>query len=187
MNPVCVDAAEGAMYKEPKYGAVLIDPDKATNSSLKAAWEACPYGAIVFESDAPTAAASKCTMCIDRLEKGLLPICVAACPQRALDFGKIEDLRSKYGTNTQLEGMPDPTKTAPAVVFTPIGSRKQLVPYDTQSALQLLSTSPNGTTKIFNSPSDVTSVPDGTVRRNKLMMKPTSVEELMYLTVSDND
>ena len=41
-NPVCVDAANGAMYKEPRYGAVLIDPDKAKTQGidLRAANEA---------------------------------------------------------------------------------------------------------------------------------------------------
>ena len=86
-NPVCVAAANGAMFKEPKYGAVLIDPAKATSSDLNAAWEACPYGAISFDSDAPSATAYKCDMCIDRLEMGLFPSCVLVCPQRALDFG----------------------------------------------------------------------------------------------------
>ena len=56
-NPVCVDAAGGAMYKEGKYGAVLIDPEKATDPKLRVAAAACPYGAIVFESDAPDAKA----------------------------------------------------------------------------------------------------------------------------------
>ena len=44
-NPACVEVANGAMYKEGSYGAVLIDPAQATSSSLKDAWEACPYGA----------------------------------------------------------------------------------------------------------------------------------------------
>ena len=34
-EPVCVDRANGSMYKEPKYGAVLIDPDKNTDPELR--------------------------------------------------------------------------------------------------------------------------------------------------------
>jgi anaerobic dimethyl sulfoxide reductase subunit B (iron-sulfur subunit) len=67
------------MYKEEKYGAVLIDPDKARSIDLRKANEACPYGAIQFDSDAMDATASKCTMCIDRLEQGMIPICVETC------------------------------------------------------------------------------------------------------------
>ena len=69
-NPVCVTAANGAMYKEPKYGAVLIDPSQTKNPSLKAAWEACPYGVISFDSDAPDSNAFKCNMCVDKLSSG---------------------------------------------------------------------------------------------------------------------
>ena len=185
-NPVCVDAAGGAMFKEPKYGAVLIDPDKAADPLMRAAWNACPYGAIVFDSNSPTAKASMCNMCIDRLEQDKLPICVASCQERALDFGKLSDLQAKYGTNAQLEGMPDPSTVRPAVVFKPMDPQKELVPYDAATALQLLATSPVGA-KIYNSASDVANVPAGVVKRNKLVMKPNSVEELMYYTGYDND
>src|SRR3990170_881513 len=50
-NPVCVDAANGAMFKEAKYGAVLIDPAGNPSPDLRAAANACPYGAITFRSD----------------------------------------------------------------------------------------------------------------------------------------
>jgi len=67
-NPPCIDASSAqGIYKEEKYGAVLIDPTKATK--LRDAAAACPYGAIVFESDASDAKASMCTMCIDRLNR----------------------------------------------------------------------------------------------------------------------
>ena len=66
-NPVCVPASKGAMFKEGNYGAVLIDPAQANSPNLRAAWEACPYGCITFDSDNQNANASKCTMCIDRL------------------------------------------------------------------------------------------------------------------------
>jgi Fe-S-cluster-containing dehydrogenase component len=98
-NPVCVDVANGAMYKEDKYGAVLIDPDKANDPNLKAAWNACPYGAITFDSDSPDSTAYKCNMCIDRLEQGKQPICVMSCPQRALDFGPLDQMTEKYGNS----------------------------------------------------------------------------------------
>lgn len=183
-NPVCVDAADGAMYKEEKYGAVLIDPDKATSANMRAAWEACPYGAIVFDSDAPNAKASNCTMCIDRLEQNLSPACVTACPMRALDFGPLEELQTKYGSNRDLEGLPSGEKTRPSVVFKPTDTKKQYVSYDASKALQLLANR-DPYPAFYSTPSDVTEVPEGIVRRSTLVLKPKSTQELMEATRHD--
>ena len=37
----------------------------------------------------------KCDGCADRVAEGKSPICVEACPLRALEFGDIEELRAK--------------------------------------------------------------------------------------------
>jgi len=198
-NPVCVDAANGAMYKEDKYGAVLIDPAKATSKDLRAAQDACPYGAIQFDSDATDATASKCTMCIDRLEQGLKPVCVMSCNMRALDFDTLENLQAKYGTLRQLEDMPDPTTVKPSVVFKPNpGPVNKLVPYDPNRALQLLAKRDpqppfwepdklgmQPIPPLYNTAADVTDVPEGVIRRNKLVLKPNNVDEHMYYTQHD--
>lgn len=169
-NPVCVTAAQGAMYKEPNYGVVLVDPYQSTSPNLKAAADACPYGAIVFDSDSASSNAYKCTMCIDRLTQGIKPACVLACTGRALDFDTMANLKTKYGTNQQLSGMPAPTATNPSVVFKPQRTKTQIVPYDVPTALTLLSQ--RGTyPPLFSSSSDVTD-PTGTyVKRNTLVMK----------------
>jgi len=183
-NPVCIDASSArGIYKEEKYGAVLIDPDKATK--LRDAAAACPYGSIVFENDASDAKASKCTMCIDRLEQGLLPACVAACPTRALDFGPLETLQKKYGVNRDLEDLPSSNLTKPAVVFRPHAPKKQLVPYNVNKALQLLAER-NNLPPLYATPDDVIKIPEGLLKRNKLVLKPTSVQELHALTKDDN-
>ena len=107
-NPVCIDAAVKAgtpgLYKEPNYGAVLLDPNYATN--MRDAAAVCPYGAIVFDSDDPGAKASKCDMCIGRLQQGRMPVCVMACNLRALDFDTMSNLQSKYGKVADLRAYP---------------------------------------------------------------------------------
>jgi anaerobic dimethyl sulfoxide reductase subunit B (iron-sulfur subunit) len=184
-NPVCVDAANGAMYKEEKYGAVLIDPDKANSIDLRKAQEACPYGAIQFDSDAMDATASKCTMCIDRLEQGLKPVCAEGCMVRALDFDTLEELQKRYGTVRDMEELPDSNLAKPAVVFRLRPPRKQLVPYDASKALDLLRQRPEGLRPVFSANSDVTDIPEGLVGRSKLVMKATNVNEQLALTQHD--
>jgi anaerobic dimethyl sulfoxide reductase subunit B (iron-sulfur subunit) len=171
------------MYKEDKYGAVLIDPDKARSIDLRKANQVCPYGAIAFDSDAMDATASKCTMCIDRLEQGMLPICVQSCPYRALDFGPLADLQKKYGTLRQLEDMPDPATTSPAVVFKPHATKTNLIPYNVSRALALLAKR-DPLPPIFNSSSDVTDVPAGLVQ-DKLILKPANAAEAIRTTRND--
>lgn len=184
-NPLCVDAADGAMLKEEKYGAVLIDPEKASSPSMRRAWEACPYGAITFDSDAPLAKASMCNMCIDRLEQGLKPICVEACPQRALDFDTFENLKTKYGTNRDLPGMPSSTIVSPAVVFKPLAEKKQLVPYDANRALTLMGARQSPMPPLYTS-NTVATTTEGLVSRNRLVLKPNSTSELVKQTLNDD-
>ena len=50
---------------------------------------ACPYGAIYMDPETNTA--DKCTYCAHRIESGMMPACVVACPVEANIFGDIED------------------------------------------------------------------------------------------------
>ncbi|MGA2874956.1 MAG: 4Fe-4S dicluster domain-containing protein [Nitrososphaerales archaeon] len=184
-NPVCIPAANGAMYKEPKYGAVLIDPEQATSANLRAAWNACPYGAIAFDSDATNATASKCTMCIDRLEQSLQPVCVMSCMMRALDFGVLSALKTKYpNVTTSVNGMPAAQGVNPSIIFKQQDSRSTLVSYDPNAALTLLSVRPAGLPPVFNSATDVTTDPNGIAGRQTLNMKTNSAG-LMRATMDD--
>jgi hypothetical protein len=106
------------------------------------------------------------------------------CPVRALDFGKISDLQQKYGTSSDLDGMPSSTTTQPAVVFKPMAAKTVLVPYDANEALGLLA-SRGSLPPIYSTPSDVTDIPAGIIARDQLNMK-ASGSELMLRTTDDN-
>ena len=115
-DPSCINSCPvKAVYKEEKFGAVLIDGEKCDEGRL--CYKSCPYGAPVFANDLKKTKAQKCTLCIDRLETGLKPICVLACPNRALDFGPLKMLKARYGDNADLEYLPSSQITKPAVVF----------------------------------------------------------------------
>ena len=58
----------------------------------------------------------KCDGCLDRLEKGLQPICVESCTQRAIEFGPIDALRKKYGSQA-VAPLPPVEKTKPALAI----------------------------------------------------------------------
>ncbi len=182
-EPVCVSGCPcQAMYKEEKYGAVLIDSQQCDGCRI--CYDLCPYGAPVFENDETGVKAQKCTMCIDRLELGEQPICALACRNRALDFGPLSILMAKYGDRRNLEDMPGSRTTKPAVVFKPHARKRQLVPYDTGRALELLMRR-DPLPPVFTSAADLLEIPGGTIGRNGLVIKHKSAADLMRHTRSD--
>ncbi len=189
-NPLCVKACPNkAVRKEEKYGAVLIDPDKCRGN--RKCWLACPYGAVQFDGDEPGQKASKCNMCVDRLDQGSAPICVLSCSMRALEFGPIDELRNKYGDLKRLDGLPKDSITNPSVVFIPAeATRRQVIPWDAGKALQLWRTrQPDNVDEplpdVFQEMSDVTGAPGNIVGRNRLVLKPKNGKEMLYYTTDD--
>lgn len=126
-TPKCVESCTaGAIMKNPNNGVVIIDKTRCAGLGLCVA--ACPYNSPKRADDkqeptkpegASTAhPAQKCTFCRERLEQGKKPICVAACPVRALDCGTVEYIKSTYplATRGDAEGFP---QTAAAVATGP--------------------------------------------------------------------
>ena len=57
-------------------------------------------------------------MCVDRLEVGLKPACVAACIGNALDFGVIENIpENREQARVEIPGFPSPEITQPNIRF----------------------------------------------------------------------
>jgi anaerobic dimethyl sulfoxide reductase subunit B len=182
-EPACISSCRsGAIYKEEKYGAVIIDSDKCNGCRL--CYQSCPYGAPVFESDKKKTKAEKCNMCIDRLETDLKPICVLACPNRALDFGPLSHLRSSYGNNAELEDLPQSKATKPAVVFKCHAPKRQLVTYDAKRAMELFMRR-DPLPAVFQASDNITVVPAQMIGRDKLVIKHKTSESFMRSTRSD--
>ena len=117
-QPQCVSACPNdAISKRDRDGIVVVDRERCMpNCGL--CLEACPYKAPQFGDDGE-ALMEKCDLCLDRLADGLKPICVEACPLRALDAGPMEELERKYGAERTAFGFPDPRDTKPCIVFNP--------------------------------------------------------------------
>lgn len=115
-SPACFAAcSQGAIVKDEDTGLVYIDEEKCVNCGACA--EACPYG--IPKADAEKGVYVKCDGCKDRVARGGKPICVEACPLRALDFGDIEQLRSDFGDVAAIAPLPDSSATRPNIVITP--------------------------------------------------------------------
>jgi anaerobic dimethyl sulfoxide reductase subunit B (iron-sulfur subunit) len=181
--PSCVSMCpSGALYKEEKYGAVLVDSAKCDGCRL--CYDACPYGSLVFETDELGTKAQKCTMCIDRLDQGLKPICVLSCSCRALDFDLLSGLTIRYGDRRDLEDLPKSHITKPSVLFKPHAARRQLVIYDAEKALELMMKR-DPLPAVYTSTAEVKEIPRGMVGRGELVIKHGSVADLMYYTRND--
>lgn len=76
----------------------------------------CPYGAAFLDRN--TGYASKCDACAQRRENGQVPACVEACPMRALHFGDVEELRTRFGEEhgACLSFLPPENKTVPSLI-----------------------------------------------------------------------
>ena len=114
-DPVCLKGCPTRAYtKFSEYGAVLQDPDTCFGCGY-CTW-VCPYNAP--QLDPVKGQVSKCNMCVDRLEAGLKPACVAACLGNALDFGVVENIpENRSQADTEIPGFPRTDITHPNIRF----------------------------------------------------------------------
>ena len=61
----------------------------------------------------------KCDGCRDRVAEGKKPVCVEACPLRALDLLPIDELRKKYGSLSEVAPLKPAHLTRPALSLMP--------------------------------------------------------------------
>jgi molybdopterin-containing oxidoreductase family iron-sulfur binding subunit len=132
-NPPCTRVCPtGATFKRAD-GLVMMDWHRCIGCRYCMA--ACPYGSRSFDWSDPApyvrnanpayprrtkGVVEKCTFCAERLAVGKAPLCVEACPGRALVFGDLNDerseiralLRSRYGLRRRAE-----LGTGPAVFY----------------------------------------------------------------------
>lgn len=113
-NAICLEVCPTKAISKRSDGIVLIDTE--TCIGCKYCQWACPYGSPQF--DKKNGHMTKCTFCVDYLDQGLIPSCVAACPMRALDFGPIEDLLAKYSDQVCFP-LPSNSLTKPSLVLSP--------------------------------------------------------------------
>jgi Fe-S-cluster-containing dehydrogenase component/formate-dependent nitrite reductase membrane component NrfD len=67
----------------------IVDFDSRHCIACKSCMAGCPYDALYLDPGSATAA--KCNYCAHRIEVGLEPACVTACPERAIVAGDLDD------------------------------------------------------------------------------------------------
>ena len=90
----------------------------------------------------------------------------------------------KYGNVRELAGMPDAKRTRPSIMFKPRTKKQKIIPYDKTKALQLMSKR-GDLPPLYESVDAITEIPSGSIKRNKLVMKPRNIKEMMDATRND--
>ena len=108
-DPACTKVCPTtAMHKDAETGLVSVDADKCIGCGY--CHMACPYNAP--KVDREKGHSVKCDGCAERVAAGEKPVCVEACPARALDFGTVEEM-AKLGDRGNIAPLPEPAYTKP--------------------------------------------------------------------------
>ena len=142
-DPPCMTVCPTGATTQDENGIVHVDPELCMG--CKYCIMACPYGARQTVSGWKTyfpdaegeldpyeahakkrweerygyGVATKCDFCADRLDKGDPPICVAACPMRALDAGTFESMSSRPDVSRSIRHLPDGARTTASLLIKP--------------------------------------------------------------------
>jgi formate dehydrogenase iron-sulfur subunit len=89
-DPACVSVCTVGALQKTADGPVTYDTEKCIG--CRYCQYACPFGVPKFDWSQRLSLISKCNFCNDRLQLGLEPACVKACPTDALLFGERDQL-----------------------------------------------------------------------------------------------
>lgn len=116
-TPACVaDCPSGAMQKDDD-GTVQRDQNVCIGCGTCV--KSCPYEVPIMLEEENIS--GKCDSCKAFRDQGSNPVCVDACPMRALDFGDLDELVAQFGDDLidELSILPSPDQTKPSLLIRP--------------------------------------------------------------------
>lgn len=109
-SPACAAACPTGATWQADDGSVQHDDELCIG--CQACVNSCPFGAPDYREDEQLA--GKCDSCKPLRDRGEVPMCVAACPLRAIDFGEWDDLSAAHPDAQRWGG-----ETGPHYLFSP--------------------------------------------------------------------
>jgi anaerobic dimethyl sulfoxide reductase subunit B (iron-sulfur subunit) len=114
--PPCAKACPSGALEKRSDGVVLLHADRCIG--CRYCEMACPFGAPAY--DAAAGVMTKCHLCSPRLDRGLEPACVTACPTDALRFSeRVDQVPPPFGPAAELPGFADPSGARPSLRLAP--------------------------------------------------------------------
>ena len=116
-EPACMAGCPTAALHKADDGTVQYDADRCV--VCRNCMTVCPYGAPQHDEDANLIA--KCDACKALRDAGRNPVCVDACPMRAIEFGELYELRAAHGDDltSELPVLPSADVTHPNLLLRP--------------------------------------------------------------------
>ncbi len=101
----CLEVCPTGAIMRTEYDTVVIQADVC--NGCRDCIGACPFG--VIDINPVNNTAMKCTLCYDRLHRGMEPACAQACPTASIQFGPIAELKQRAQARLeQLKSQPRP-------------------------------------------------------------------------------
>ena len=97
-QPMCRDRCPVDAIIRREDGIVLIDGELCIG--CKGCVDACPLGVMQFDEE--KGIAGKCDLCVGRIDMGLKPACVAACPGHCIYYGDVSHITGQLGKHKLL-------------------------------------------------------------------------------------
>jgi len=121
-EPACLRGCPSRAYERRADGIIVHHEDCCLG--CRYCEMTCPFGAPKY--DEQRGVVSKCHLCADRLDQGLAPACVTACPTEALQFQR-PGVAAGGDARAGVPGFVDPAGCRPNIRFTPPRGERRVV------------------------------------------------------------